>query len=147
MRVLSMDSINIYFSGSIKGGRQLVDRYAVMIQTLSRYGKVLTEHIGDSNYAKDGYTQPQTIYNQDKAYMDNSQIMVADITVPSLGVGYELAYAEAHNIPVVCLCESSTNASSMIIGNSYFQCYSYIDTNDALTIIDKVMTKYTMGDK
>lgn len=142
-----MGSINIYFSGSIKGGRQLVDRYAVMIQALSRYGKVLTEHIGDSNYAKGGYTDPQTIYNQDKAYMDNSHIMVADITVPSLGVGYELAYAEANNIPVVCLCDSSINASSMIIGNSYFQCYSYIDTNEALTIIDKFMTKYTMGDK
>lgn len=138
-----MASINIYFSGSIKGGRQLVDMYAVMIAKLSQYGKVLTEHIGDANYAKGGYTAPQTIYNQDKAYMDNSQLVVADITVPSLGVGYELAYAEAHNIPTICLYQSDTNASSMIIGNNYFHCYSYTDASHATAILDELMKKYT----
>lgn len=142
-----MGSINIYFSGSIKGGRQLADRYCVMIKALSQYGKVLTEHIGDSSYVSAGYTEPHLIYNQDKEYMDNSHIMVADITVPSLGVGYELAYAEAHNLPVICLCDRAVNASSMIIGNQYFDCHYYSDTADAVAIINKLMTNYTMGDK
>lgn len=138
-----MDCINIYFSGSIKGGRQLVDTYHSMIETLSQYGKVLTEHIGDSNYASGGYTEPHVIYLQDKAYLDNSHIVIADITVPSLGVGYELAYAESANMPVVCLYDNSATVSSMIVGNGYFECYGYDDVADALRIIDDIMTKFT----
>ncbi len=138
-----MDCINIYFSGSIKGGRQLVENYHAMIEVLSGYGNVLTEHIGQINYASSGYTAPEIIYQQDKNYLDNSHIVVADITVPSLGVGYELAYAEAKGIPVVCLYSSGSVVSSMILGDSYFECYKYDDLNDALRIIEDIMKKFT----
>lgn len=138
-----MDCINIYFSGSIKGGRQLAQRYNSMIKELSCYGKVLTEHIGNINYGVGGYTDASTIYQQDKQFLDESHIVIADITVPSLGVGYELAYAEAKGIPTFCLYESGATVSSMIVGNDYFQCCEYDDTQHAQQLIKNIMTKYS----
>ena len=41
--------MNIYFSGSIRGGRDDVDIYNRIISYLKKYGNVLTEHIGDNS--------------------------------------------------------------------------------------------------
>jgi hypothetical protein len=38
--------MNIYFCGSIRGGRNLAATYEKMIEMLKSYGKVLTEHLG-----------------------------------------------------------------------------------------------------
>ena len=38
--------MNIYFCGSIRGGRDLAATYEKMIGMLKSYGKVLTEHLG-----------------------------------------------------------------------------------------------------
>ena len=46
--------MNIYFSGSIRGGRDDVDIYNRIISYLKKYGNVLTEHIGDNSLNSDG---------------------------------------------------------------------------------------------
>ena len=116
--------MNIYFSASIKGGRQLVQTYAEMVQELKKYGNVLTEHIADSDYAKTGYLPADVIYKQDVDFLCDSQVVVAEVTVPSLGVGYELAYAERRGIPVYCFYDSRLgNVSSMVLGNPNFACF------------------------
>ena len=43
--------------------------------------------------------------------------MIAEVSTPSLGVGYEIAYAERLNKKIICLCENTANLSSMIGGN------------------------------
>lgn len=130
--------MNIYFSGSIKGGRQLVDRYRQIIEYLKTYGAVLTEHIGDSTYASQGYRDAQVVYSEDRALMDISDVVVAEVTIPSLGVGYELAYCEVRKIPVLCLYNcNAQSVSSMIVGNTYFHCVQYGSVNEAKIAIDK----------
>lgn len=41
--------MKIYFSGSIRGGRDDQKLYVKIIGLLSKYGEVLTKHIGDKN--------------------------------------------------------------------------------------------------
>ncbi len=48
-------------------------------------------------------TKDDEIYQEDIALINKSDIVIADVTQASLGVGYELAYAEAHQKPVHCL--------------------------------------------
>ena len=39
--------MNIYFAGSIRGGRRDRNIYLEIIENLKNYGNVLTEHSGD----------------------------------------------------------------------------------------------------
>ncbi|MBQ2723872.1 MAG: nucleoside 2-deoxyribosyltransferase [Clostridia bacterium] len=116
--------MNIYFSASIMGGRQLAETYFEMVQQLKKYGKVLTEHIAHPDYAKNGYEPADVVYKKDVGFLDASQVVVAEVSVPSLGVGYELAYAESKGLPVYCFYDSRIGrVSSMVLGNPYFKCF------------------------
>ena len=43
---------NIYFAGSIRGGRQDVELYLRIVQQLKIYGHVFTEHVADPDLEK-----------------------------------------------------------------------------------------------
>ncbi len=113
--------MNIYFAGSIRGGREKVEDYKKIIEVLSSFGTVLTEHIGDSSISIFGQKTmtDSEIYKKDTSWIDQSDIIVAEVTVPSLGVGYELGYAEAMNKKVICLYQvgEGRKLSAMIAGN------------------------------
>lgn len=133
--------MNIYFSASIKGGRQLVNVYHEIIEYLKEFGNVLTEHIGDPMYASNGFRPQQQVYLEDRALMDKSDVVVAEVSTPSLGVGYELAYCEARKIPVLCLYQGTVQkVSSMISGNKYFVCVGYDNIEQAKQIAKEFLT-------
>ncbi|MEX1014904.1 MAG: nucleoside 2-deoxyribosyltransferase, partial [Candidatus Paceibacterota bacterium] len=81
--------MKIYFAGSIRGGRDDKDLYFEIIKLLGNYGEVLTEHIGDSNLSvsKEGDSGDRYIYNRDMIWLNEADIVIAEVTTPSLGVG------------------------------------------------------------
>lgn len=96
--------MKIYFAGSIRGGRNDKELYLKIIKLLRGYGEVLTEHIGDKNVSvlgEDGLTD-EHIYNRDMAWLNESDAVVAEVTTPSLGVGYEIGKVEGKK-PVLYL--------------------------------------------
>lgn len=113
--------MKIYFTGSITGGRDYAEMYATIIGFLRQYGTVLTEHIGDKNLTSAGETNltPKEIFERDVAWLDSADAVVADVTMTSLGVGYELGRAEANGTPILCLFNngSGKKLSAMISGN------------------------------
>lgn len=113
--------MKIYFSGSISGGRDKVNDYSKIVEILNEYGKVLTMHVANPKLGKaeEGITAEE-IYQRDVNWLKESDIVFAEITVPSLGVGYELAYAENRKIPVICMYDKNVNVSRMITGNKNF---------------------------
>ena len=137
--------MKIYFCGSIKGGRQLADRYARFISHMKSYGDVLTEHIGNADYGKGGYKPAEEVYRQDTAWLTESDGVVAEVTVPSLGVGYELAFAEKLRKPCLVIYDSelNNNISSMITGDDYFRCRCYKGETQAIQTIDEFLTEFT----
>ena len=60
------------------------------------------------------------IYRRDIEWLDQAQALVAEVSAPSLGVGYEISYAlHVRKIPVLCLRHrSAKRLSAMISGNS-----------------------------
>lgn len=135
--------MKIYFCGSIKGGRQKVEFYHRIIEILMNYGEVLTEHIGDSSYVASDFATAKEVYRQDAEWLRSADVAVAEITVPSLGVGYELAYAEANKIPTLCFYEKANekSVSSMILGDGYFKCFAYDDFSQIKRIIEEELPK------
>ena len=114
---------NVYFAGSIRGGRVDAALYHRIISYIKKTDTVLTEHIGKSNISLTAQTRAVDthIYEQDTTWLRSSDLLIAECTCPSLGVGYELAYAEAHNIPVFIFYDKTkSNLSAMLNGNTYF---------------------------
>lgn len=136
--------MKIYFAGSIRGGRDLADLYSRIISYLQQRGDVLTEHIGNPNIAtaEQGRQKDSLIYEQDTAWLSQSDVLIAECTCPSLGVGYELAYAERLGKPCHVLYNPArTQLSAMITGNKYYHIYTYKTEEDIYTIIDGIFRK------
>lgn len=81
--------MKIYFSGSISGGRGDQALYLEIITLLKHYGEVLTEFIGDGTLTHMGITTltPVEIYTKDTNWLKECDVVVAEITTPSLGWG------------------------------------------------------------
>lgn len=133
----------IYFAGSIRGGRVDADLYKHIISHLQQMGhKVLTEHVGSSNLCltEQGRDRDAAIYEQDTAWLRESDVVIAECTCPSLGVGYELAFAERFNVPVhVFYNPSKCSLSAMITGDSYFHIHPYNTEEDIFTALDGIL--------
>jgi 2'-deoxynucleoside 5'-phosphate N-hydrolase len=122
--------MKIYFSGSIRGGRQDAQLYRQLIAELQKYGTVLTEHIGHDTISHS--KTDREIHDEDMAWLQESDIVIAEVTTPSLGVGYEIGRAVEMGKRVVCLYRKieGSRVSAMILGSSELECFQYTDIND-----------------
>ncbi|KAK7148129.1 hypothetical protein R3I93_012448 [Phoxinus phoxinus] len=126
--------MNIYFCGSIRGGRQDVNIYQRIVKKLQQYGKVLTEHISYDSLSEKGEDAvlDKAIHDRDVEWLMMSDVIVAEVTQPSLGVGYELGRAVEMKKRVLCLFRPSSGKvlSAMIRGastNSLFHVQDYTE--------------------
>ncbi len=134
--------MDIYFAGSIRGGRDDKENYKRIIEQLKQHGTVLTEHIGSESLTSDGQTEfsEQKIYQQDTDWIRQSDIVIAETTQASLGVGYELGFAEALGKRVVCLfnTESGKSLSAMVRGNDYMEVIDYQNIDQIPGILENI---------
>lgn len=132
----------IYFAGSIRGGRVDADLYRRIIDYIRRTDVVLTEHVGSSNLSltEQGRERDALIYNQDTAWLRESDLLIGECTCPSLGVGYELAYAESRGIPChIFYDKTKTQLSAMLTGNPYFNIHPYTDEDEIYPVLDQIL--------
>lgn len=135
MRGKHIYNMNIYFSGSIRGGQQDSELYKELIEDLKKYGTVLTEHVG--NKIIDTSITDQEIHDRDVQWIEKSDLIVAEVTVPSLGVGYEIGRAVEMNKPIICLYrnQNGKTTSAMIRGCSRLKCFEYQTIDEAKLIL------------
>lgn len=134
--------MKIYFAGSIRGGRDDKEKYKQIIEWLKTYGEVLTEHIGLDSLTSDGQTQfsEQRIYTQDTDWIKESDIIIADVTQVSLGVGYELGFGESIGKRIVCLYQQTEgkSLSAMVRGNNYFEIIDYQNIDELPEMLKEI---------
>ncbi|KAA3628516.1 MAG: nucleoside 2-deoxyribosyltransferase [Bacteroidetes bacterium] len=131
--------MKIYFAGSIRGGRDDRALYLDLIQFLQQFGEVLTEHVGDQHlsvYGEDQLTD-QGIYERDMEWLRSCDVVVAEVTTPSLGVGYELGKAEDLGKTILCLYrkQPGKRLSAMLNGNSNVLNKTYQTREEAFEIL------------
>ncbi|KAK2852894.1 hypothetical protein Q7C36_008095 [Tachysurus vachellii] len=137
--------MNIYFCGSIRGGRQDVKIYQKIVQKLQTYGQVLS-HDDVSEKGEDAVSGgDEAIYDRDMEWLAQSDVVVAEVTQPSFGVGYEIGQAMAMKKPILCLFRPSSGRvlSAMIqraegkLGRPFFQVRDYEEED-----VEGVMENY-----
>jgi len=133
--------MRIYFAGSIRGGREDAALYLQIIEYLKTFGEVLTEHVGDPNLSIIGDDGPNDkfIHDRDLEWLQSSDVLVAEVTTVSMGVGYEIGRAVETGKKVLCLFrpKSDKNLSAMIAGCPNLELINYNTLEEAKLAIKK----------
>lgn len=141
----------VYFAGSIRGGRADEQLYRSIISHIQLTDTVLTEHVGNLELSKleepfindQHHNDAKTdalIYHQDTQWLKECDIVIAECSTPSLGVGYELAFAEHLGKPCHLLYNKVKGSlSAMLAGNTYFHLHPYEQEADVYSIIDNIL--------
>jgi len=128
--------MNIYFSCSITGGRNDQPVYRSLVKAMLEDGhSVPTAHLADENITlQEGIVDADEIYRRDVGWVTGCDVVVAEVSTPSHGVGYEIALAESLGKPVFCCYLHGNRVSKMILGNPspLFHIYAYSMADEAV---------------
>lgn len=81
-------------------------------------GQVLSEHVAKEDVLEDEMIlTDEQIFRRNMTFIDDSHGVVAEVTTPSLGVGFEIAQALRLGKPTLCLCQEGTFLTRMLTGN------------------------------
>lgn len=122
--------MKIYVSGSIYGGTQKIDTYKILIEELEKYGEVLNKQIADSKTIEnEKYQRDEDIYNDLEHKLESADLIFAEVSIPSLGVGYELGYAYKLGKRIIAIYDENytKKISTMIRGNKNIKIIAYKD--------------------
>jgi nucleoside 2-deoxyribosyltransferase len=111
--------MNIYFACSITGGREYQPAYQSITRALLASGHVIpTAHLAEAGVVdEEKIISPVTVYTRDTDWIRAADALIAEVSVPSHGVGYEIAFALGLGKPVLCLYQQGRPVSKMISGN------------------------------
>jgi len=136
--------MKIYFACSITGGREFEGVYQSIVGALGRDGhQVLNGHLAESGIgAREAVLSPQEVYARDVAWILEANVLIAEVSVPSHGVGYEIGFALENRKPTLALFQEGRKVSKMITGNPHelLQVKSYRDADEAAQIIAKFLS-------
>ena len=113
--------MNIYFACSITGGREVESVYQALTHALLADRHVVpTAHLAESAVVSlENTVKPGEVYERDIGWIRACDALIAEVSVPSHGVGYEIGFALGEGKPVLCLAEKGRAVSKMITGNPH----------------------------
>ena len=139
-----MPTMKIYFAASIRGGRHDWTSHLEIVQQLREYGQVLTEHVGDAGLSAAGEgMDDRFIHDRDLGWLKDAAYLVAEVTTPSLGVGYEIGKATEWGIPVLCLYRPAEgrSLSAMISGSNAVTLKQYQSPTELNEIFEEFLNQ------
>jgi nucleoside 2-deoxyribosyltransferase len=138
--------MNIYFACSITGGREFESVYQAITKALAEDNhEVPTAHLAETGVmALEGGIDPLQVYSRDTNWIRESDLLIAEVSIPSHGVGYEIGFALGLGKPVLALFEEGRKISKMISGNPdpNLSVYGYKSSEEAIVLIRNFLTEF-----
>lgn len=136
--------MKIYFSCSVTGGRADQPIYAAIVESLRAAGHtVLTAHLAEPSALEDQVPDPQAVYARDLAWLDEADVVAAEVSTPSHGVGYQVAHAVLLGKRVICLAQAGRRVSKMITGNPRLTFIEYEEAEQAFGAVARFIGRGT----
>jgi nucleoside 2-deoxyribosyltransferase len=139
--------MQVYFACSITGGRNDESVYQVIVEALQSEGhEVPTALLATPEVMHlEGVVDPVEVYTRDVKWIEESDALVAEVSTPSHGVGYEISYALRLDKPVLCCYREGVAVSKMITGNIHpkITVKSYASANEAQEIVQAFLGQLT----
>lgn len=135
--------MKVYFACSITGGRNDEDIYQAIVETILEEGyESPTAHLASPEVvALEHVIDPEEVYTRDIEWINGCDALVAEVSTPSHGVGYEIGYALNLGKPVLCCYRKGVKVSKMITGNTMpgLERKAYTTRNEVKGIIRKYL--------
>lgn len=135
--------MNVYFSCSITGGRAEEDVYQAIVGAMLEQGhEVPTAHLSSPGVMElEKVVNPVEIYERDMQWLRECDAVVAEVTTPSHGVGYEIAYALSLGKPVLCCHKAGRKVSMVLTGNCdpKLTLFGYSSLNEAVECVNQFL--------
>jgi hypothetical protein len=132
--------VDLYFSCSLTGGRGDQPIYAAIVDHLLAQGHTVPTaalaHPGVMS--EEAVIDAAVVYQRDIQWLEAADGVIAEVSTPSHGVGYEIAWALLAGKPVLCLHRQDARVSKMILGNGHpgLTVRAYGDTAAALEMVE-----------
>ncbi len=140
------EHMKLFFAGSIRGGGGYGKVYRRIIALLKSHGNVISEHLYHNGNSKQGGEIPDTaIHARDSSAIRQADVVCAEVSHPSIGVGYEIGLAESLGIPVIALYHggSEYRLSAMVSGNEKIMILSYDTFEELDSLLEKALTRFS----
>jgi len=135
--------MNIYFSCSITGGRKDQHIYQRIVDYLIENGhEVPTAHLASSDVMVDeSDLNAIDVYKRDMNWVRNCDALIAEVSTPSHGVGYEIAAAIFLGKHVMCCYQKDKKISKIISGNTRknVQVFAYKSEEELISEIENFL--------
>lgn len=136
--------LKIYFAGSIRGVRNGREKYMQIVNHLSQFGTVLTEHVASSIQKIENLQSSlndKGIHDRDMNWLMDCDVVVAECSVPSLGVGYEIGRALEHGKRLITVYNSTSDfkLSAMINGSEKCELVTYERQEELFEKLDTLL--------
>lgn len=134
--------MKIYMSGSIYGGTQKIETYKILINNLKKYGEILNDNIANENtIADEAFQKDEDIFADLVAKMHTADIVFSEVSIPSLGVGYELGLADSLDKKIIAIYDKEyvDKVSTMIRGNKRIKLIPYHNLNEIIDNLEEII--------
>ena len=139
--------MNVYFSCSLTGGRRDEIVYGRIVDALLAGGHdVPTAHLARPEVMElERVVEPGEVFRRDIEWIEECDALVAEVSTPSHGVGYEIAYALSRGKPVLCCFRQGARVSKMITGNDRagLRLAEYADGAAAVSLVERFLADVT----
>ncbi len=136
------EDMKIYFGFTVAGDRSSIETARRIVQLMEAEGhEVLTRHLVEDNaWEADRRITPQEIYVRDMKWLEACDVLIAEVSGSSFGLGFEAGYLLGSSTKKVLLLYRSDLAkkiSLLITGNSHPNCtlLPYSNTDEAEKLI------------
>jgi nucleoside 2-deoxyribosyltransferase len=122
--------VNIYLACTVRGDRGAVAGLRAVADALEADGhSILTKHLLDDNVegAESALTE-RAVYERDLAWLESCDVLIADASGSSFGVGFEVGYVlgrsdrTSQRVVMIYRADRRESISRLIVGNAHPRC-------------------------
>ena len=122
--------MNIYLACTVRGDRGAVAGLRSLVAALETAGHtILTKHLLDDNVntAESALTE-RAVYERDIAWLEACDVLIADASGSSFGVGFEVGYVLGRSdrtdqrVVLLYRADRRDQISRLIVGNAHSRC-------------------------
>jgi nucleoside 2-deoxyribosyltransferase len=111
--------MKIYLALPVVTARNVDIPYGEILGELQAQGHaVLTQHLLDPIQLNQERARPRPfVFQRDLRWLKEADFFVAEVSLPSTGIGYEICQALHLGKPMICLAQENRFVSAMVEGN------------------------------
>ena len=136
--------MKIFFTYKRKGSLDVAENHSKIEDFLKNYGTIISKDIRSKSIGLNGEElNNNQILQRNLDLIRSSDVLIADVSNPSLGVGYQIHFAKTLNKKIICLYQLQVkkDLSPIIDGDEYLEILKFNNVEEIFTKLGNILYK------